>query len=498
MKGLSSIILGLIIMVVLILVFVGIVLIFNPFGEGGSGLSTTGTPIEAVSRFDYSAFIVGKSAKSYNQESFCKALLKCIAKASHSDEPCKIVEYTYGSDLSTEVGQGTVMYPFISCSGEAVNQIGPNISQEICKYSATNYIYSNRSSDYSGLRYGNCIKGVGASLIDTHGSNNIEEIYDGKLKIYYSADTLYTQGGFEDKDALDDYYFGPGRYEYYVSKVSDDKDDCKITAYVCTLPFLAFSNKDASLKVFDTFKTIGLRSYYNDVEMPYYIRSVTDGVESPNVQSYIDAVNDLKDMQKDFAKNNAFFYAAYILSPDFGTNIFMTFLGMEKKDLAVAREVLYFNTKEVDLGSGYPAITIINAIKQGIYQNTLIQQSTWSQPHWTIKKDTDIKYDAKDSTKCWKGDFDDTLKAAAFEKRKRAIYYNCGDDGICSGNLVINAAYNLDTIVIVKEKTDISVPVPFVRARAALVMLGGGPAGDVIIDRTDTSFLSGVIAFCGE
>jgi hypothetical protein len=425
MKGLTTIILRIISLVVSIGIIILLVSIFYLFSPQSA--NTSMPPASSSDKFDYTPYLLSQNpvANSYfSSVEFCNKLRNAIKWSVLTGKPQKVDEVEYGSDIYSKVnlGNGLGNFPVIGNCPTVVlqNEVASGLNQTVCNFQTNinqNMPQGNINtyggiSDAANLYFNNCSynpEPYGASPIIQRvvygydGSNLVgpQEVlnHPGFVWTYYSPDYLYIQDGnyphpsnnVNNNNVFNNAYNGAGKLNIYVGGAKTSNGNCVYNIYFCPRPAIAISTLNSTISIFKIFRDLELI----DLKMiPYYIRDITSSANPMTVNS----------------------------------------INYDKR-------VYYWNYYDVKLDGDYKVETIINAIKSGMYENVYAKNYFWAHPHWDIE----VKNINKNN-ECWDSSFDALLNSANKVDRTRSIMFNCSGGGVntCSGNLTIKVALRVD------------------------------------------------------
>jgi hypothetical protein len=424
MKGLTTIILRIISLVVSIGIIILLVSIFYLFSPQSA--NTSMPPASSSDKFDYTPYLLSKRAFDVNYFSsveFCNKLKNAIKWSVLTGKPQKVDEVEYDSDLYSKINGGK--FPSIgNCLPEVLQtEVASGLNQTVCNFQTNinpNEPQGNSNtyggiSDAANLYFNNCSYNpepygtnpvVQRVVYGYDGSNRVgpqENLNDpqhlGKVYTYYSPDYLYIQDGnyphpsnnVNNNNVFNNAYNGAGKLNIYVGGAKTTSGNCVYNIYFCPRPAIAISTSNSTISIFKIFRDLELI----DLKMiPYYIRDITSSAQSMSVNS----------------------------------------INYDKR-------VYYWNYYDVKLDGDYKVETIINAIKSGMYEDVYAKNYFWAHPHWDIE----VKNINK-SNECWDSRFDSSLNSASNADRTRSIMFNCSGGGVntCSGNLTIKVALRVD------------------------------------------------------
>lgn len=462
MKGLvfSEIIWPIIIGLIFVFLIVSILLMFNVFStsEGGSSLPK----YVKKTNYDYSNFIldINSPPKEYvklqeftdktKNQWLCKSLKSCIKRSLLTGKPCEFASIAYGNDL-----EGQLFFPYVGyCDDEDLTvKIAPNVEQKVCKFKQVDTINHKggtglRISDAVGLSFKNCIIQDGNVLFDQSAASTSGEAKeefassDTAINQYYSPDYSYE---YMDYSTLTtNSYVGTGRAILAVGKVMVDEDqNCRFTTYFCPQSAIATSENDQSLNVFDTLRSIEIGHH---IEIPYYIKNVSNSLPILTAGGSVDvSINEgwfctarFDQPNKWWCAKGLTYYSDCDMTSGSNYNCRITGTGLD---------TYIFNTYYLPLDKDYHVVTIINAVKAGLYENYHRISSiagenkfnNWAAPHWDIQVDKSIE-----GYKCWNNNYENRLKSNNVRDKTRSIYYNCGDDNKCDIGVAVNVGWRRD------------------------------------------------------
>jgi hypothetical protein len=424
MKGLTTIILGIIFLVVsigVILLLVSIFYLFSP-----QSANTSMPPASSSDKFDYTPYLLSKRAFDVNYFSsteFCNKLKNAIKWSILTGKPQKVDEVEYGSDplnipdLYSKVNGGK--FPVIgNCLPEVLQtEVASGLNETVCNFQTNinpNKPQGNSNtyggiSDAANLYFNNCSYnpepyGTQQRVLDGYDGSGFvgpqENLNDpqhlGNVYTYYSPDYLYIQNGDYphpqgniNNNVFNNAYNGASKLNIYVGSAKTTNVNCVYNIYFCPRPAIAIDMTNSTINIFRIFKDLEL----TDLKfVPYYIRDLSQDANYKDISGY-------------------------------------------------SKKVYYWNYYDVKLDTDYRVETIINAIKSGMYENVYSKGYFWAHPHWDISRNTNIIK----SNECWNSNFDTLIKSSNKGDHTRSIYFNCVNYPFCSGNLTIKIAMRLDS-----------------------------------------------------
>jgi len=412
MRGVTALIIAIVLLIVGVLIVLFIYGMFNVFSPTKTGASPN--PTTLTDNFNYTTYLLSENPVDLSKYDECKNLMSAIKNAIVNKNPSQVDDISYGSatdfDLASEIN-----FPLIGdCPAydgkEILSNIASGLEQKVCTFSIinTNKIIGDSGdptyggiSDASGLYYDNCLYTPSRSipLVISGNVGPDESLVHPSLdtaNLYYSPDYLYIRNGdFEHSSNLNDplqfpnAYNGPGSLKIYVGSATfDSNGNCVFNIYFCPRTAIAKTKEDSTISIFNIFRKLEL---YDFSVIPfYYIRDLT---------------------------------------------------GLTNQMGSYSRKVDYWNYYDVPLDKDYRVETIINAIKEGMYLSVDAKNYSWAHPHWDIEQDTTLNKD----NECWNPIYNSMIKDGSSEsKRTRSIRFNCGNDNKCSGNLRIKIAVRRD------------------------------------------------------
>jgi hypothetical protein len=408
MKGLERVILYVFLTIIgLILLFAVLSSLFN-YNPQKTDITINQPTTDLNDHFDYTPYLLSTSPIDLSTYDECDQLKNAIKYAILTGRPYKVDELSYGNDLVSRVDP-----PFIGdCLEEDIEiPIGSGINQTVCRFKPISNNLSVGVTDYGGisdatsLDFDNCayIYNQYYSLPQYSIGPKVEELNlnPGTINLYYSPDNFYIKDGdyshypsINNNAVFNNAYNGPGKLKIYVGNATSINGECKFNIYLCPRPAIAKSKSDSPINIFKIFRDLEV---YDLPSLPYYIR--------------------------DFSEDNT-----YSSMTDY------------------SKEIYYWNSYDIKLDKDYRVETIINAIKSGLYLDVRLN-NYFDHPHWDITRNSVIDT----STECWDASFDNLIKSGSPNERTRSIRFNCGDDNICSGDLIVKVALRKDS------RTDIDV-----------------------------------------
>ena len=413
MRGATALIIAIVLVIIGIAIVAAIYGIFNIY----SVKEPTQSPQNRyMDNFNYTTYLLDKNPIDLSSYNECKNLMKAIENAIVNKNPSKVDDIAYGTANEFD-SAANILFPFIGdCPAydlkEILTTLAPGLEQKVCTFrlisvNEINQIISGvddygGASDAAKLYYDNCLYNPSSSipLVISGNVGPLEDInhLPTTTNLYYSPDYLYIRNGdylhystasnlLNDIGAFSNAYNGPGRLKIYVGDAKfDSNGECIFNIYFCPRTAIAKFQENRSVDVFNIFRYLEI---FDMLVTPYYIRDVTD----------------LTEIMGDYS-----------------------------------RKAFSWNYYEVALDKEYKVETIINAIKEGLYQNVYAKNYSWGHPHWDIEKDAFLEK----SNECWNPDYNDRIKDNRELNRTRSIRFNCGNDNICNGSLIIRIAVRRD------------------------------------------------------
>jgi len=405
MKGLSTILLSVILLVVGIIILLAIWSIFFVYNPTNSGTTVIIPTLNPYDTFNYSTYLLDSNPVDTTTYNDCDKLKNAIKYAIITGKPYEVDEIAYGNDL-----ESSIPFPFIgNCLEEPIEtEIANGLNQTVCNFKkiTTNSTVGIPNyggiSDATSLSFENCIYYPFDNSVlsgDVGPKNEEVNLVPNTINLFYSPDYLYLRNGdyshsssLNNVTAFNSAYNGPGRLIIYVGNATSINGECKFNIYFCPRPAIAKSTDDSTISIFKLFKDLELYNY-SYLPLPYYIRDLTQLASDTN----------------GFPQNS--------------------------------KKVYYWNYYDIKLDSDYRVETIINAIKEGLYVSVLAKNYSWAHPHWDVSRDPTITKDRE----CWDSSYDALIDSPFSGSRTRSIRFNCGDDNLCSGILRIKIASRLDS-----------------------------------------------------
>ena len=408
MRGVTELIIAIILLIVGIIIVVTIYGMFNYFSNPATVASPK--PKTSVDNFNYTTYLLDKNPVDLSNYDECKNLMNAIKNAIVNKNPSQVDEISYGT--ADEFDQASeIQFPFIGdCPAydgkEILSYVSPGLEQKVCTFRIINLNdLQGSGAPYGGishatnLYYDDCsyIPSIPNLVIsgDAGPAESLSHPFT-TANLYYSPDYLYIRNGqflhypnLNDPAQFSNAYNGPGRLKIYVGNAKIDNGNCNFNIYLCPRPAIAKSTDEDTISVFNIFRNL---ETFDLLVFPYYIRDLT-GLA-------------------------------------FDTNGFP----------ANSKKVYYWNYYEISLSKDYKVETIINAIKEGLYVNIVGKNYSFAHPHWDISIDPTINKNSE----CWNPSYNNMITSNSEADRTLSIRFNCGAANVCNGNLIIKIAIRRD------------------------------------------------------
>ncbi len=316
---------------------------------------------------------------------FCRKLQACVVRSALTGTPCEVGLYSYSGKGLNDTGiAGTI--PLLNgmianCpASNLYRTVAPGVGQSVCRFEMTG-INKKYVSDTKGLSFDSCI--LDTDNFAAYGDQVVTETFSSNVYNYISPN-YFTSTSYPSS-----FSNGPGMLRLVVnSKINNGV--CTFSAYTCVKPALGTDKYSSTFRVYEILKDLEMR----DIGiLPYWIRNATSSA---------------------------------------------SVIGSRTPKL------YYWATFQVSLDTNYSVGTIIDAVKQGLYDNEERKAwaPLWYQTVWNISKSS---LTSSAGGRCWSTSYDTLLDSSSESDKMRALYYNCGTDDVCNkGNVTINVAIRFD------------------------------------------------------